>query len=225
MDPKRLVAEKAVSYIENGMIVGLGTGSTANEAIREIGKRVAGGLRIKAVASSLKSEDLAKTSGIPIVPLSGITQIDIYIDGADEVNHDHYLIKGGGASLLREKILAYNSKKFLVIVDESKLVDQLGRFPLPVEVTPFAANLTLKHLIALGCSAGIRQKDQQHYVTDNGNLIADCSFGKITEPSILHNKIKSIPGVVETGIFDNSMVTSIIVGYSNGTIKELTKNS
>src|ERR1051325_8131415 len=133
MDTKQLAAAKAVEYVKDGMIVGLGTGSTSTWAIRLLGEKVKKGLHIQSVASSLASESLAKELNIPVLPFAQVSTIDLYIDGADEVDQNHNLIKGGGGALLREKILAYNSKAFIVIVDETKLVNTLGKFPLPLE--------------------------------------------------------------------------------------------
>ena len=221
MDPKQSAAKKAVEYIENGMLVGLGTGSTASWAIKEIGERMKQGLEIKAVASSIASENLAREFGIPIMPFSAIDLIDLAIDGADEVDENRNLIKGGGGSLLREKILAYHSERFFVVVDESKLVDKLGEFPLPVEVIPFAVELTIKSITELGCEAQIRKRDDKFFITDNGNLIVDCAFTKIEDPLTLDQQLKSIPGLVETGIFYHSLVSSVIVGYADGALKEI----
>ncbi|MBC7883964.1 MAG: ribose-5-phosphate isomerase RpiA [Saprospiraceae bacterium] len=221
MNAKQVAAEKAVGYIENGMLVGLGTGSTAFFAIKKIGDRVKEeGLKITAVASSSGSEELARSVGIPLVPLSEIESIDLYIDGADEVDKNHHLIKGGGAAHLREKILASNSRKFIVIIDDSKFVETLGNFPLPVEITPFASNLTLNKLAQLGCKSKIRMVNKEMLITDNGNYIVDCLFGKIHDPEALDTTIHSIPGVVETGIFPNSMVHGVIIGYESGKIVE-----
>ncbi len=219
METKRLPAEKAVTYLNDGMIVGLGTGSTTFFAIQKIGERVKAGLKIKAVASSDRSETLARELNIPLISFADVKQIDITIDGADEVDEKFNLIKGGGGALLREKILVYNSKKFLVIVDESKLVTQLGKFPLPVEAIPFAPNLTLAHLKKLGCEPKIRTDKNETYKTDNGNLIIDCQFNKIPDPKSLELQIKSIPGIVDTGLFMNKFVTTVFVGYENGTVK------
>lgn len=219
MNAKKLAAEKAITFIKGGMTVGLGTGSTAYFAIEALGKLVLQGLSIKAVASSLSSEDLAIKHGIPLISFSTELSIDLYIDGADEVDQQWNLLKGGGGALLREKILAYNSKEFIVIVDSSKLVDLLGRFPLPVEVTIFAHQLTRKHLERSGCTTSIRQENNKPFKTDNGNLIIDCAFNKITEIGILNQKIKAIPGVVENGLFSKVMVSKLIVGYENGEVR------
>ncbi|RDV14565.1 ribose-5-phosphate isomerase RpiA [Pontibacter diazotrophicus] len=218
MDAKKLAAESAVEYVEDGMTVGLGTGSTASWAIKALGEKVKAGLHIQAVASSVASEDLAKQYGIQLTDFSELSRIDVTIDGADEVDAQCNLIKGGGGALLREKIIAYNSSQFIVVVDESKLVRTLGKFPLPVEIVPFAAELTLKQLKNLGCETSIRQKDGKNFVTDNGNLIADCFFNQIEVPELLNNSILLIPGVVESGLFLHPKVHRVIVGYADGTL-------
>ncbi|RYZ28498.1 MAG: ribose-5-phosphate isomerase RpiA [Chitinophagaceae bacterium] len=223
MNAKLLAAKKAISYVKDGMSVGLGTGSTAKEAIIELGKQVAQGLSIRALASSIASEELARSVGIPIATFLEVEKLDVYIDGADEADKNLNLIKGGGGALLREKILAYNSHAFIVIIDETKLVDQLGRFKLPVEVVPFGVNFTMKRLKMLGCSASIRQKNLVNYQTDNGNLIIDCDFGQIKNIENTSLLIDAIPGVVEHGLFSCAMVSKVIVGYENGTVKEFEK--
>jgi ribose 5-phosphate isomerase A len=218
MNPKKLAAEKAVEFVEDGMIIGLGTGSTAYWAIQKIAQRINEGLRIQAVASSRNSEDLANKLGIPLVPFSDIDIIDITIDGADEVDNDLNLIKGGGGALLREKILAMNSKKFIVIIDESKRVENLGHFPLPVEIVKFASNFTISKLRELKCDLRVRMINDKEYITDNGNLIVDCNFEKILEPIELNKHINLIPGVVDNGLF-TQMAISVVVGYNNGITK------
>ncbi|WP_314591698.1 ribose-5-phosphate isomerase RpiA [Paenibacillus terrigena] len=215
MNPKQIAAEKAVESIEDGMIVGLGTGSTAYWAIQKIGERVRDGLSIQAVASSTISEDLANELGIPVIPFADVETIDLTIDGADEVDANLQLTKGGGGALLREKLLAANSRRFIVIVDESKVVDTLGAFPLPVEIVPFAHELTVRKLQSLGCELTIRQKDGANFISDNGNLIADCRFGSITDPVTLHTQLNLIPGVVENGLFVG-LTSQLIVGHSDG---------
>jgi ribose 5-phosphate isomerase A len=223
MNGKQLAAQHAAEYIKDGMTVGLGTGSTSAFAIEAIGKRVQQGISIKAVASSIRSEDLAREHGITLIPFSQVETIDIYIDGADEVDSNLNLIKGGGGALLREKILAFNSKQFLVIVDDSKLVEYLGKFLLPVEVTSFAKELTIGQLQRLGCTATIRQDGAKPYITDNGNFIIDCDFKRIDDVSRLHQSVNTIPGVVENGLFLSSLVYKVIVGYSSGEVKVLDK--
>jgi len=218
MNSKKMAADKAVDYIEDGMVVGLGTGSTAYWAIHAIAQKIQQGLSIRAVASSEGSEQLALQLGIPIVPFSDIDGIDITIDGADEVDPRLNLIKGGGGALLREKILAANSRRFIVIVDESKRVELLGRFPLPVEIVPFAPNLTINKLKQLGCKPVLRMAGDKQFVTDNGNLIADCQFNTIAEPAQVHEQLSLIPGVVEHGLF-RQMASAVVVGYNDGTVK------
>jgi len=223
MNGKQRAAEHAVDFIRNGMTVGLGTGSTSAFAIQAIGNKVKQGLSIKAVASSIRSEDLARENGITLISFSEVESIDIYIDGADEVDANLNLIKGGGGALLREKILAFNSKQFFVIVDDSKLVHFLGKFLLPVEITSFAKELTIKQLQNLGCKTEVRQSGSQPYITDNGNFIIDCDFKQIENVEDLHQSINAIPGVVENGLFLNSIVHRVVVGYDNDEVKVLNK--
>lgn len=223
MSTKQLAAEHAVQFVKDGMTVGLGTGSTSVFAIEAIGKKVQQGLSVKAVASSIRSEELAKIAGIALIPFSKIETIDIYIDGADEVDKELNLIKGGGGALLREKILAFNAKEFLVIVDSSKLVERLGKFLLPVEIIPFAMELTLKQLQKSGCTTSMRMDNNKPYITDNGNLVIDCDFKKIEQVEKLHHFINNIPGVVENGLFLKNIVSKVIVGYESGEVKALTK--
>lgn len=225
MDPKRAAAEKAVNLVRNGMTVGLGSGSTASWAIRKLGELVKEGLEIRTVASSVKSEKLARELGIAVYDPSEIATIDIAVDGADEVDKKGNLIKGGGGSLLREKIVAYASKQFHVMVDESKIKEVLGSFPLPVEIVRFASDVTLRHLQALGCKPVIRQAGSDSFITDNGNYIADCNFDEIGDPAALDVRAKMIPGVVETGLFSSKVVTSIFVGHKSGEVTEIRINN
>lgn len=221
MNAKQIAAEKAVTYIRDEMIVGLGTGSTAYWAIQKIGEEVRQGLKVKVVASSLQSENLAKELGIPIIAFDQVEKIDVTIDGADEVDKNLNLIKGGGGALLREKIIAYNSQQFIVIVDSSKRVDVLGKFPLPVEIAPFAFELTIRNIEKLGCTVKIRNKEGRDFVTDNGNYIADCNFNEIPDPLSLSNDLHEIPGVLETGLFINKLVHFVIVGHDDGSTEML----
>ena len=225
MNAKQLAAEAAVKSVQSGMTVGIGTGSTSAFAIEALGKKLQQGLSIKAVASSVRSEEMARQNGITLLPFSEVGSIDIYIDGADEVDKELNLIKGGGGALLREKILAFNSKEFIVIVDSSKLYEHLGKFPLPVEITPFAMELTIKQIQKLGCTTAIRQHNGKTYITDNGNFIIDCHFNKIEKADELNQRIHAIPGVVENGLFPESMVSKVIVGYESGEVRIVEKNS
>jgi ribose 5-phosphate isomerase A len=220
MNMKRIAAEYAVQYIEDGMKVGLGTGSTAYWAIQKLGERVKEGLSIQTVATSKASEKLALELGIPIIPFTKLDGLDVTIDGADEINHDLHLIKGGGGALLREKIVAYHSTRLIIIADESKWVQTLGQFPLPIEVIPFAVDWTLKSLEGLGCRAQLRTADDTIFITDNGNYIADCSFGSIVAPLKLHNEILSIPGIVDNGLFIGQADLAII-GHKDGRVEVL----
>jgi len=221
MNAKQIAAQHAVQYVESGMTVGLGTGSTSAFAIEAIGKKVHQGLSIKAVASSLRSEELARNAGITLIPFAEVETIDIYIDGADEVDKDLNLVKGGGGALLREKILAFNSKQFIVIVDSSKLVNHLGQFLLPVEIIPFAMELTIRQIQNLGGIITMRMDKDQPYITDNGNMIIDCDFKEIERVDQLHHALNAIPGVVENGLFPKSMVSKVIVGFDNGEVKSI----
>ena len=220
MDPKQLAAAKAVSLVRPGMLVGLGTGSTASWAIRLLGIQVKNGLGIKAIASSLASEELARHCGITLADYGSSERPDITIDGADEVDSKGNLIKGGGGALLREKILAWNASTFVVIVDGSKHVPFLGNHPVPVEIISFALELTLKNLEKLGCQSQLRKEKGRLFTTDNGHLIADCQWPSIPEPVQLDQQIRAIPGVMETGIFPASMVHRIITGYEDGRVEE-----
>ena len=220
-DPKRTAALKAVEYIRDGMTIALGTGSTAYWAIQGIAEKVKQGYKLRAIASSKASEQLARESGIELIEAGNIKQMDIGIDGADEVDPQGYLIKGGGGALVREKILASNCSQFIVIVDESKQVKELGKFPVPVEIIPFAYQFVIERLRALGCEPTIRKKENHIYITDNGNYIADCAFNAIPDPGKLTIELNTIPGVVDNGIFDKGIVKRVITGFKNGEVREL----
>ena len=201
------------------MTVGLGTGSTAYWAIEMIGEKVKKNeLQIKAVATSKRSEEQARSLNIPIVSFAQIDQIDITIDGADETDEQLNLLKGGGGALLREKIVASNSKELIIIVDESKLVKHLGRFPLPVETVVFGWEKVFQKLKALGCVPKLRMENDHPYITDNSNYIIDCAFGEIINPAALHEKLNAMVGVVENGLFIN-LAYKVIAGFENGKVK------
>jgi ribose 5-phosphate isomerase A len=213
---KKLAAERSVQFVENGMVVGLGTGSTTDFAIRKLGALVKGGLRIQAIPTSLKSKRLATELEIPIIELEETTEIDVTIDGADEVDSHLNLIKGGGGALTREKIVAYHTKKEIIVVDETKIVKGLGAdFPVPVEVTKFGWAATKRTLVDLGCTAVLRTIMDEKYITDNGNYIVDCDFGRIAQPEVLEKDINAIPGVVENGLFID-LADLVIVGSRQG---------
>ncbi len=216
MNPKQLAAEKAVSFLEDGMTIGLGTGSTAYWAIEKIGERVRNeNWKIKAIATSIRSEEHARSLGIPIFDFNVIQSIDVTIDGADEVDPKLQLIKGGGGALLREKIVASNSKQMIVVADESKWVKILGKFPLPVEVVQFGWIRTFEKLQSLGCEANRRMHGKDPYLTDNGNFIIDCAFTEIKNPPVLHEAVNAITGVVDNGLFIH-MASQLVLGFNNG---------
>jgi ribose 5-phosphate isomerase A len=215
MNAKQLAAESAVSFLEDGMTIGLGTGSTAYWAIEKIGEKVKKGWKIKAIATSIRSEEQARGLGIPIVDFSSVRIIDVTIDGADEVDGQLQLIKGGGGALLREKIVATNSKQMIVVADESKWVGTLGKFPLPVEVIHFGWERTFEKLQLLGCTATRRMNGIGPYLTDNGNYIVDCAFDEIKDAPALHDSVNAITGVVDNGLFIR-IASKLILGFNNG---------
>ncbi|SFW42562.1 ribose-5-phosphate isomerase RpiA [Chitinophaga sancti] len=217
---KKAAGDKAAALVQPGMLVGLGTGSTAYWAIERIGQMVKEGLNIRAVATSIASEKQAMALGIPITSFSEIQQLDLDIDGADEISEEGQLIKGGGGSLLREKIVALASRHRVIVGDERKYVRTLGKFPLPVEVVPFGWELVFKTLQALQGHPTLRTRDDKPYITDNSNYIIDCSFGVIREPELLHQQLKTLTGVVETGLFLNLKPT-VIIAYENGDVKTI----
>ncbi len=215
---KRIAAEKSVERVENGMIIGLGTGSTVEYAIKKLGERIKTGLKIEGIPTSLKTKKLALEHNIPLVDLNDYPEIDLTIDGADEVDSHLNLIKGGGGALTREKIVAYHSKKEIIVIDETKVVKKLGiGFPIPVEVTKFGWKATKKSLEELGCTIELRTIMDEVYITDNSNYILDCDFGKIDEAETLEKEINSIPGVIENGLFID-LVDEVIVGSKQGII-------
>ncbi len=223
MNIKKTVGEAAVELIEDGMTVGLGTGSTAYWAIAKIGERVKKGLNISAIATSKESEVFARELNIPMVTFSEINEIDITIDGADEVDPDLNMIKGGGGALLREKIIATASEKLIVIVDDTKLVKQLGAFPLPVEVIPFGIESTRAKIEKLGCKTELRLSDKtKEFITDNGNYILDCEFPMIKNPEKTSQELNGIPGVVDNGLFIG-LAHRVFVGRQNGSVNIIQK--
>lgn len=212
---KIAAGEKAAEYIKDGMTIGLGSGSTVYWTIQKIGQLLSQGLQIKAIPSSTGTERLANEAGIPLTTFSEVKELDLSIDGADEVDPAFQLIKGGGGALVREKFVDAFTKKFIVVVDESKKVPMLGAFPLPVEVIPFGWEMTFRSLADLGCTPVLRKKDNDIFLSDNGNYIIDCHFSKIEHPSTLHHHLKQLLGVVETGLFID-MADVVIVGKENG---------
>lgn len=212
---KRLAGEAAANLIEDSMVLGLGTGTTATQMIYALGRRVQEGLRITgAVATSHASEELARKLSIPLTDLNTHPLLDLAIDGADEIDGQLRLIKGGGGALLREKIVASSARRFIVIGDATKQVAQLGqRTPLPIEVVPFATTPVTKRLEALGALVRLRRSGDSVYLTENCNVILDCFFADgIADPADLEAHIRRIVGVVETGLFLNMAERAIIGG-------------
>lgn len=198
---KYLAAKEAVKFISNNQIVGLGTGSTAVYAVKEIANLVKDGLKIQGVPTSNKTKELAETLSIPLIDINKIDHIDITIDGADEFTGELMLIKGGGGALLKEKIVASMTKEEIIIADSSKKAERLGKFPLPVEVIPFAANYVMRKLSEIQGVGKIRIKDNATFITDEGNYIIDTDFGVITDPVYLSDHLNNIAGVVAHGLF------------------------
>jgi len=217
-EAKRLVARRAVEFVQDGMVVGLGTGTTATLFIRELGARK---LKIRCVASSDASHALAESLGMSVATLTELPELDVYIDGADEIARvpglGFALIKGGGGALLREKIVASAAKSFIVVADSTKLVEVLGKFPLPVEVVKMALPLVGPRLAALGLNPKLRpaKSGAGPYLTDEGNYILDCACGRIDDPQKTAAAIRAIVGVVEHGLF-LGMATLALVAGENG---------
>ncbi len=214
---KKAAAEKAISLIEKGMVIGLGTGSTTAYFIEALGSAYRQGIKVDVVASSNASCLLAEKGGLPFYDMTSLTSIDLYVDGADEIDSQKQMIKGAGGALLREKILAYMSREMAVIVDETKLVSKLGAKPLPVEIIPFGQAATLHHLHQLGYRGKLRKNpDGTVWTTENNNLIYDVILSS-SDPAKAHEKICSIPGVVETGFFLNQ-AGRVIIGFKDGSV-------
>ena len=211
---KQAVARAAIDYVVDGEIIGVGTGSTANFFIDELGKikdRIKG-----AVASSEATATRLKSHGIQVFDLNEVERMPVYIDGADEIDHSGAMIKGGGGALTREKIVASVADKFICIADESKLVDVMGKFPLPVEVIPMAANSVGRALKKLGANPVLRMKDGKPYVTDNGCHILDAAGLQIRDPKGLEQQINQLAGVVSVGLFALQGAAVCLLGTANG---------
>jgi len=214
---KSLAAKHAVKFVKNGMKVGLGTGSTAAYAVDLIGKKVAKGLDIVAVASSERTAAQARSLNIPLTTLEDARFLDIYIDGTDEFDADLNLIKGGGGALLREKILSYFSDITLIICDSSKKSQNLGSFKLPVETIPLATGVIAERLVAMELNPHLRLKNGSPYATDEGNHILDVDISNVRDLKKFNTYITAIPGVVETGLF-LGMADLIIMGQEDSTV-------
>lgn len=223
---KRRAAERAVELVESGMIVGLGSGSTASHALRRLAELIQQGKLhdVRGVPTSQRIEQEALALGIPLIDLDEISAVDLTIDGADEVDPDLNLIKGGGGALLREKIVAQISRREVIVIDDSKLSPKLGtRWSLPVEVVPFGWRTQASYLESLGAKVTLRQINGAPFHTDQGNLILDCNFGAIDAPAELAARIKARAGIVEHGLFLR-MATEVIVASASG-IRRITRST
>jgi ribose 5-phosphate isomerase A len=210
---KAAAARKSLEYVKDGMVVGLGTGSTATFAIEFLGQQVRDGLKIRGIPTSRASGELARSLNIPLTSFDEVDYTDVTIDGADEVAPGLALIKGGGGALLHEKIVASSSRFLVIVADEHKLVERLGRFPLPVEVIPFAASPVKRQLEKMGANPVLRSAhDGSPFITDEGNVIFDCHYGEIADPAALAHTLKSITGVVEHGIFLGLASVAVVAG-------------
>ncbi len=217
---KEAAARASLRFVNDGDLVGLGTGSTAAFVVRLLGEKVRAGFRIRGIPTSVKTRDLAEAEGITLTTLNEEQDIKVTIDGADEFDPQLNLTKGGGGALLREKIIASASRQLVIITDSSKQVPMLGRFPLPVEVIPFAETLVAKKISALGASVKTRHApDGKVFITDEGHHILDCQFGQIPDPPGLARKLSDMPGIVEHGLFIG--MASVVLMAKDGRIEEL----
>ncbi|MDO9046799.1 MAG: ribose-5-phosphate isomerase RpiA [Methylobacter sp.] len=222
MNDKELIAKHAANQVADGMLVGLGTGSTANCFIEELAHRIREqGLKVTTVSSSIASAIKAQQLGLPVLGFEQVSHIDLYVDGADEVSPELTLLKGQGADLVREKLLATASKQFLVLVESNKLVERIGQhFAIPIEVMPFAWQLVKKQLEANGGQGDLRQNANKNgfAISSHGSLILDMSFDVHTDAKTLNDILNSIPGIVEHGIF-YALATTVLIGV-NGQVQE-----
>jgi ribose 5-phosphate isomerase A len=213
---KARAAAKSLEFVENGMTLGLGTGSTVAHFLRLLGERVCDGLSIRGIPTSEQTRRQAMAEGIPLVGFEETEELDLCVDGADEIDSSFRLIKGGGGALLREKIVASASRRVVIIADAGKWVEKLGTFPLPVEVVPFAWPLLAHRIGGLGANTVLRvREDGEPFVTDSGNLILDCHFGRIEQPEQLARQLGALPGIVEHGLFIG-LAHTVILGRPDG---------
>lgn len=232
MDQRRQkieAARAALEHVEDGAVIGIGTGSTAEEFVRLLAAKVADGLTVTGVPTSVRTATLCRELGVNLTTLDDAPRLAVTVDGADEVGPGLALIKGGGGALLREKIVAAASDRMVVIADASKLVDTLGRFPLPIEVNRFGLGATRRAIelaaesLGLAGSLTLRMGGDEPFVTDGGHLIIDASFGRIPDPRALSDALHAIPGVVEHGLFLDLASVAIIAGENGVSIKEITR--
>jgi ribose 5-phosphate isomerase A len=219
---KQLVAKQAAQLVQNNMTVGIGTGSTIYWLIMELGDRVKDGLFFRAIPTSKKTAALAAQYNIPLAELNAVDTIDLTIDGADEIDPHLQLIKGGGGALLQEKMVAAASREVLILADQSKLVQQLGKFPLPLEVVPFGWKQVQREIReTYQIEAALRMQDDQPFITDHGHYILDCPFQHIEQADELTYELNNIPGVVDNGLFIN-MADLALIGFPDGKTETIT---
>ena len=215
LNDKQRVALHAANMIHDDMIVGLGTGSTANYFIDELAKRKQRGLNIVTAASSVISSNRAQQMGLNVVSIEHLSHIDVYVDGADEVSPSMALLKGRGSDLVKEKLLAYASNQFYVLGDNSKLVERIGQnFPIPIEVAPFSWEMVMNSLLKIGGKGGLRPNGDGLAVTSHGSLVLDMTFDASIDSKTLNDQLNAIPGVVEHGIFEQ-LATAIFIGEND----------
>ncbi len=214
-EPEKIAGEKAAEYIKDGMVVGLGTGSTAKFMVDKVGEMVKNGLKIQAIPTSKATEQQARELGIPLLSIDEVDHIDLDIDGVDEIDSEFNATKGGGGALFREKVVADLAKEVIWIMDESKLVDSIGAFPLPLEVLPYGYKIVFKKMEDFGYNPKMRMNGDDLFVTDNGNYIIDLCIGAPADIEDIRQKVNSVVGVLETGQF-LKMCKRIIVGTDEG---------
>jgi ribose 5-phosphate isomerase A len=217
---KEAAARASLQFVKDGQVVGLGTGTTAAHFIQLLGEKVKNGLRIRGIPTSVRSQELARSLGIPLTTLDECQEIAVTVDGADEFDPQLRLIKGGGGALLHEKIVASASKQLVIVADASKQVPVLGRFPLPVEVIGFAQTLVSKRIAALGADVRVRtEASGTPFITDEGHHILDCRFGEIQDADGLARQLSDMPGVVEHGLFIG--MASVVLVAKGSEVREL----
>jgi len=220
-DPKAQAGRRAAEFVEDGMTLGLGTGSTVHFALLRLAERIRSeGLRVCGVPTSLDTQRKAEDWGIPLLELGQVESLDLALDGADEIDPQFRMIKGGGGALLREKVVASLARRVVIVVGANKVVPRLGTtFALPVEVVPFALTSVARGIAALGCATEERRRDGAAYRTDNGNAVLDCAFARgIEDPDALERRLRTIPGVVESGLFIG-LAHVLVVGKDDGTVE------
>ena len=211
----RAAGEYAAGYVEDGMTVGLGSGTTIYWTLRKLAERVAAGLRMQGIPTSLKTERLAREWGIPLAEFSECPGLDLYLDGAKEIDGDKAMIKGGGGSFFREKLIAEGASRRIIVINAGKRVERLGTIPVPVEIVKFGWEWTMERLRGLGCEPALRSGGNGAFESDNGNYVVDCSFGLLRDPAKLHRRIKEMTGVVDTGLFVG-LADEVVIGGQRG---------